>query len=373
MRILIDATTAQEGGGITYLRNILTGLIRHGQGHDFDVLLSSVFQGEIIDELPQGINGVTRGVPRNPLARWIYLQLFLPRLLRAGKYDLLFSIADVSSAYAPCPRVILVTNESLYAPLKSFPQFSQRVQHFRYRLPRQPLAYLTARGANRVIFVSEASRANVEKKMPVCHDRTRVIHHGLNPHFSSASQEGSPESGLETRPYLLTVTSLSQHKNLETLLRGFAQVIGTGEHQDLQLLIVGPSIQASVDHFLKAEVVRLGIADRVHFIGRVANENLAQIYRKAKAFVLTSRFETFALPLVEAMACGVPIVATDLPVCREVCQEAARYFTTENDEELASQILNILGDGAIAEKMSYAGLKQAENFSLSPLVVGVVS
>ena len=232
-----------------------------------------------------------------------------------------------------------------------------------YRLSRQPLAFLTARGAGRVVFVSDSSRINVTNRLGIVPNRARVVHHGLNPGFNSPSQDSASNQVLETRPFLLTVTSSIQHKNIEALLRGFARIIESGGNEDLQLLIVGLTNSDATRQFPFSEATRLGIVDRVHFTGHVENEHLAPLYRKARVFVLPSRFETFALPLVEAMACGVPIVASDLPVCREVCQEAALYSPPEDDEVFASQILKILDNPAIAEDMSRIGLRRASKFS----------
>lgn len=363
MRILIDATTAREGGGTTYIRNILPALLRQAEVHEYHILLSSLYQGKLITELPEKLKPVAPRLPATPLVRWLYLQMVVPHLLRRGGFDLFFSVSEVSALHTPCPRVVLAQNLKFYTPLNSFPQFSQRWHLLIRRLTRQPFAYLTVRSADRIIFVSESFRQTVMARMHLCREKTQVIYHGLNPVFRLANDELSADPIVGIGPYLLTVSSITEHKNVETLLQGFARVIVEGADQELQLTVVGSSLNTGLCQSLLSQASALGIANRVHFVGHVEPERLVTFYRNAKVFVLPSRLESFGLPLIEAMACGAPVVASDLPVCREICKDAALYFSPSDPETLATQVLTILRRTDMAEELIQRGLERAKDFS----------
>jgi glycosyltransferase involved in cell wall biosynthesis len=163
------------------------------------------------------------------------------------------------------------------------------------------------------------------------------------------------------------VLSISRHKNIETLLGAFSklvvQIAGNGATEGLELIVAGPSVEHSVYRSLVSLVHGLGIDGRVHFLGRVAHDQLAALYRGAALFVLPSRLETFGLPLVEAMACGAPVVTSDLPICREICEDAALYFAAEDLNDLASHMQTTLEDSDLAQRMIERGLRRAADFS----------
>ena len=376
MRILIDATTAREGGTVTYLRSMLPALLRHGGQHRYDLLLSSVYQEELINELPEGISLISQRLPVNPLLRFMYLQVLVPRLLRDRRIDLLFSVSEVSVAFTSRPRIVMVHNSNIYAPLKTFPGLAQRWQLTRYRITRQPLAYLTMMRANRLIFVSETFRRLLTSRVLISPEKSRVIYHGVNPRFNTADCVADTDSITGARPYVLTVLSISHHKNIETLLSAFSKLVikmaGSGAAEGLQLMVAGPTVEHSLYRSLVSLAHGLGIDARVHFLGRVDIDRLAALYRGAALFVLPSRLESFGLPLVEAMACGAPVIASDLPICREICEDAALYFPPDDPDNLALRMQSTLEDKEQAEGMSRRGSRRVADFSWDTAAVKLV-
>ena len=101
----------------------------------------------------------------------------------------------------------------------------------------------------------------------------------------------------------------------------------------------------------------------MHFLGSMEYEKLPHLYRNALVFVLPSRLETFGHPLVEAMASGVPIVASDLPICREICQNAALYFDVNDASELAQRIVTLIENPELRQRLREFGLERAKEFS----------
>lgn len=365
MRILIDATMVREGGGVTYIRHILPALVRQDGNHEYHVLLSKRYQSKLIANLPDGIYAITPDLPAEPLfRRFWYLQTAVPRLLRGGGFDLLFSTAEFSPLHTPCPLVVAAHNLKLYAPLRVFPHIHQRLQLILRRLLRQPFVYRTLRRADRVVFVSEALRREVITQMRLNVEKTRVIYHGVSHAFFSAKGSNPGSSITNGQPYLLSVSTLAPHKNFESLLHAFARVVARDEGQGMHLVIAGSTTRnARLHQSLAMQAHTLGVSSRVHFMGRVEHDRLPPLYRDAAVFILSSRLESFGLPLVEAMASGVPVVASDLQVCREICRDAALYFLPDDPETLATHVLAVLREQAIAQTLSSRGLRYAQDFS----------
>ena len=357
MKVLIDATSARDGGGLTYVRQVVPALVRQFPQHEYAVLLSLDYQKEISAELPDEVQRITVNLPAgNMLRRVWYLQRHIPRLIQQGGFDVLFTVSEVACIRPPGPSVVLVRNFSLYTPLDYRAGLGHRLFYFRYRLFRRFIADRALRGADRLAFVSEAMRDVTVERMGLDQAKTKVIHHGLSNIFTLPSSHAQPET-----PYLLAVSTVSPHKDYETMLASFAQ--SAIQHPGLCLFIGGSLDGQAYYKSLVKQAEDLGIADRVRFLGRVAYEDLPKLYAGATAFVFTSRMESFGQPLVEAMASGIPIVTSDIPASREVCGEAALYFPPGNVTALTSQLSRVLEEDGLRNSLVEQGLQRAGEFS----------
>jgi len=362
VKILIDALSARIGGGITYIRSILPALYRADNRHEYHVLLSERYQESLIEGLPPGTYPLVVSLQATPLIyRWWYLQTEVPRILRDGLFHMLFTVAEIGTVNAPCPSVVLVRNNVFFAKKSAFSPF-QRLQLVAYRAIRQPFVYLTLYRADRLVFVSDAFRQEVTKqKRRLSQAKTCVIHHGISPDFNANSTLARGNSIFDGHPYLLAVSTLMPHKNYETLLNAFARLKFSAPH--LHLVIAGSINHGSLYHALLTLAEKLAIIERVHFSGEVPHEKLPALYRQASAFILSSRLESFCHPLVEAMACGVPVIASDLPVCQEICQDAALYFSPNDIDTLVDHIMTVTCNPAVRNTMVQKGLGRAQQFS----------
>jgi glycosyltransferase involved in cell wall biosynthesis len=140
-----------------------------------------------------------------------------------------------------------------------------------------------------------------------------------------------------TRPdYVLTVGSLDLRKGQDVLLRALASV------DDANLVLVGPDGWRAGT--IRALAEQLGVAHRVEFAGHVSDERLAELYAGAAVVCVPSRAEGFGLPVLEAMAAGVPVVASDLPATREVGGDDVAFVPADDPEALATALGNLLAD-----------------------------
>lgn len=356
MQILIDGLSARVGGGITYVRNILPALSRLKSHHKFSVLLSSQYQVSLMDAAPPEMDPVWIDIPEEPLVRrWWFQQTELPRMMRRMKIDLLYAIAESSYTRVPGRFVMQATNGGLYAPTEAFGAQKWRMKV--YRLTRQYPVYLSMRKADRVVFISKTFSDQVSGSMRLDSNKGRVVYYGVSPIFWERTTPSY--SVCNGNPYFLSVSTVSPNKNYETLLRAYARLPSDSPH----LVIAGRFFNDHTFQMLQSIISKERIDNRVHFFGEVAYDELPAIYRGAIAFVFPSRLESFGHPMVEAMASGTPVIASDLPVFREVCQDAALYFPPHDTGMLSGYLSRVQRDKDLQDSLSRRGQERARSFS----------
>lgn len=248
----------------------------------------------------------------------------LPRLLRRLGPDL-GHFQHALPLYCPCPAVVTVHDLSFERDPTLLGRKDRLV--FRTVVPR------AVRRAARVIAVSERTKADLVELYGVAPDRIAVTHHGIDPVFSPG---GRPDS------YALFVGTIQARKNP---LAAADAAVAAG----LRLVVAGPAR----DRELARELERRG-ADLRGYLEPAA---LADLYREAACLVLPSRYEGFGLPVLEAMACGTPVVAAQEPALREVGGDAALYA---EPAELADAIRQAVRE---RDRLAAAGLERARSFS----------
>lgn len=161
-------------------------------------------------------------------------------------------------------------------------------------------------------------------------------------------------------PYLLTVGAIERRKDLETLL---AMLPLLADWPTMRIGLVGVVRDAGYLGVLQRRAAALGIADRLDYLGFVADAQLIALYRDAAAFVTTSLDEGFNIPPLEAMACGVPVVCSDIAVHRELFDGAAAFFATSSAPDLARAVRSVLVDPGLAEGMVEAGRRTVASYT----------
>ena len=161
-------------------------------------------------------------------------------------------------------------------------------------------------------------------------------------------------------PYLLYVGSLKRHKNVSSLLKAFALL---RERRDIpqRLLILGDDAQGKRE--LAGECARLGISERTDFVPYVGQELLPKVYAAADVLVMPSKIEGFGLPVLEAMACGTPVICSRAASLPEVGGEAVMYFDPQSPEDLADAIEQVLSSNELRESLRAKGLMRAARFT----------
>ncbi len=160
-------------------------------------------------------------------------------------------------------------------------------------------------------------------------------------------------------PYFLYLGRHDPHKNLSRLIAAFAQIPSSSE---CQLWLAGPSDRRYTPQ-LQAQVRELGLQERVKFLNYVPEAELPQLFNRALALVFPTLWEGFGIPLLEAIACGTPAIASNLGAAPEVVGQAALLVDPYKIEEIAAAMTALLQDAQLRSHLSHLGLQQAHQFS----------
>jgi glycosyltransferase involved in cell wall biosynthesis len=278
---------------------------------------------------------------------------YSPVRLRAAKIDVLNTLLAPAVRSAP----------GLVAHFKTLHAYTQPASiHPLVRAYRRASYPRTARTADAIIINSESLRAEVQHYLDVDPAKLRLIpeavdHDLFRPGDRDEAWERVRASYGVTKPFVLFISSLWPYKNGAGLIRAFAAA--RGELGDRQLVIVGPGRDGAHAGELRALAAELGVADDVLWVGGVPLEETVHFYRCADVFVYPSLNETFGLPLLEAMACGCPVVTSDTSAMPETAGGAALLADPMDPESIADKIVDACG-GAGARLREKGPLRAAE-------------
>ena len=221
----------------------------------------------------------------------------------------------------------------------------------------------TARAAEAIIINSESLRAEIDQYLNVDARKLKLIYEAVDhdlfrPGDASAARAQVASYGV-TKPFVLFVSSLWPYKNCEGLLRAWA--LARDELGDRQLAIVGPGRDEKYLAQLRALAAELGISADVVFVGGVPLEETVHFYQAADVFVYPSLNETFGLPILEAMACGCPVVTSDTSAMPEIAGGAALLSDPKEPASIARAIVEAAEPGR--DRLRDRGLRRAGQFT----------
>lgn len=351
MRIGINALAVspeRPGGDVSYVLE----LVRHLPTLDPDtewVIFVASWARQLIGEMPANARCLVCSVPSGSIVlRALWEQTVLGQLATRQRLDVLLAPVNVAPV-GYNGKVVLTLHEA--EPFMSDSQIPLPLLAW-WRVMRT----ISARRAARILTVSHAAAADLARYMRLNLDRLHVVHLGVDlTRFSLAARAGPPPLG--GAPYLLWVSRPYPRKNLDTLLDAFALLRKDGRPE--LLVLIGPPgwneaalRQRIASEFAKGEVVRLP----------AMWSELPNWYAHASAFVFPSTQETFGLPILEAMACGIPVVAGDIAALREVGNHAAVYVPPSDAQDIADAARQLLADSQLTRTKRQLGLVRAASF-----------
>jgi glycosyltransferase involved in cell wall biosynthesis len=351
MRLAIEITTctsSRTGVGY-YTEHLVDALLKTRAPGDDVVLLSNRSPAE---ELTRRWSPHLR--VGGPGIRAVWMQAEVPRMLDDAGVDVAVFPNYAVPLAAPCPTVVVVHDLTILR----MPQHCT----LQKRLLMAPMLRQSVKVASVIATVSEASQRDIEAFLGVSRSRIALLpgaaHPSCRPALPDTVAAVRARHGL-SRPYILTVGTLEPRKDLVTLLRAFDRL--ERDFPDHDLVVVGGRGWQD-RHLVQALESRMP-SNRVRWLGYISEPDLVALYTGADLFVFTSMFEGFGLPVLEAMACGAPVVASDVAALREVGGDVARFAPPGDPGAFARTIAESLRDPGGRAAARRAGPERAAHFS----------
>jgi glycosyltransferase involved in cell wall biosynthesis len=301
-----------------------------------------------------GLPVVDVGVAARRRTEWVRgEQQLLPRLARKSGIEVLHSLASTAPLHGRFRRVTTV-HDLIY--------LVHPEAHFGVlALGMRVVVGQAARRSHRLIAVSESTARDLEQRLRVPRGRIDVIPNGVIPPPATppgAADEARRRYRLDGRRVVLAASAKRPHKNLARLLDAVAAM--PAERRPLLLL---PGYPTDHERELRERAAALGVDADTRFLGWLDDDELEALYAVADAFVMPSLYEGFGLPVLEAMARGVPVAASDRSSLPEVAGHAALLFDPEDVRQIEAALTQLLEDPAMAERLRAAGRARAAEFS----------
>jgi glycosyltransferase involved in cell wall biosynthesis len=347
MRIGVNALYLIPGGvGGTeiYLRSLLVALAEVDGANEYFVFKN---RETGVDLLPKAVNFtiVPQGVrAQSRPARILWEQTMLPLAALRLKLDVLWNPGFTAPLVCGCPQV--TTFHDL--------QHKRHPEYFRWwDLPFwRFFLFWSAHVSRRVIAVSKATAADLRRFYRLTEEKVSVVPSGVDPAFFEVGRRRKPER------FLLAVSTLHPHKNLDGLLRAFAAF--RRDDPEFRLVVCGMhGFFTGAAHDLRG---RLGLEDAVEFPGWIPREDVYDLFARAWAFIYPSKFEGFGLPVLEALAAGVPSACSDIEPLASIAGDAAVKFDPSNVEAIAGTMRRVVDDDALRARLAEAGPRRAAEF-----------
>lgn len=367
MHLFINGLAASAGGGTTYLRNLIPQIARRS-----DVRATVLVPPDLRDELPilanvayqpaAGASGIRRALREGTLVRALVAQ---------HKPDVLLSTGNFAIRKSPVPQILLsrnalYTSDEFKRDLRSRGEYALLLD----TLIKGVLAKKSIGWADCTIAPSDAFAQDLHKWT----GRNIVaVHHGFDRELFLGGSGGLPATARDALARsqdtvrLLFVSHYNYYRNFETVFKAVAILRRLMKQKRVTLLLTckldGAKDGAYRTDRAAATIRELAISENVVELGPIPYQSLHELYRACDIYVTAAYAETFAHPLVEAMACGIPIVASDLGVHKEICGDAALYFPRFASDELAACVMKIIEFPDMKARLGANGVERSEAFS----------
>jgi glycosyltransferase involved in cell wall biosynthesis len=338
MNIGINARYLQNpNSGIeNYLLNLILSLKQVDTKNNYTLFFGKNPVPEQV--LGSGFNcDVSRMPTHNQMLKILWGHLYLPGRIKKMKLDVFHEPCFIPPVFKKCPTVITVHDVSHRIVPHCFT--------LKNRLYIDMLLGKSLQAADSIITVSESSKNDIISNYKVSAKKIRVIYEGVNDRFRKKSNSEEIEDTKRfyniKGNFILNISLITPRKNLVSLIRAF-YLLKKSKKIDYQLVIVGRKGWLYDDIF--KEVIKLKLEEDVVFCGHAPSEHLVHLYNAASAFVYPSLYEGFGLPILEAMACGCPVVTSNISSMPEVCGDAALLVNPKNIEEIAYAVNRVIVD-----------------------------
>lgn len=342
------------GGTEIYLRSLCTALAEIDHHNRYFVFtnretgLDLVPAQDNFTHVPLGVRAVNRP------ARLLWEQTVLPLNAVRCRLDVLLNPGFTAPILCGCPQV------TVFHDL----QHKRHPEYFRwFDLPFWNFfLFWSITVSRRVVAVSGATASDLRRYYRLPPERVRTVLSGVDPRLFEVASRRRPE------PFLLAVSTLHPHKNLDGLLHAFAAF--RQRHPEYRLVVSG--IHGFFSTELHALRERLQLAHHVDFPGWIPRQDLYDLYARATAFLYPSLFEGFGLPVLEALAAGVPTACSQIEPLDSIAGSAALKFDPRDPDAIAQAMHLLVTDADLRERLAAAGPLRAAQFSWRATAEGIL-
>jgi len=351
LRIGIDIHSigSRGGGNETYYHELVTALAEMPRQHHFVLYYT---KDEVLARIRS--RDCLTLVPLQPAHRSLRIPLTFPWRARLDQLDV-FHAQYIVPPFLRCKTVTTIADISY----EHFPDFFPVPLRASLKL----LVPWSARRADHIITVSEHSKRDLVRCYGIGEEKITVTHEGAGPAFHPMDR-GKAKKRLAqkyrlTSDFILYVGRLQARKNLQRLVSAYAAIRSAGFPHKLVLVGKADSLFEPV----LARIQELELERDVLRPGYVSDEDLPHFYRAADVFIYPSFYEGFGLPIIEAMACGTPVITSRGSSLEEVAGDAALLIDPLSEQSIAEALKQVLGDPQLAQRLGQSGLRRSEKFS----------
>lgn len=347
----IDARKLTDFGIGTYIRHLVEALAEIDSENQY-VLFAGRQHRELLEDLPDNFRIVVENAPLYSVRELVAMSWRLYR----QHLDLYHATHYVLPAVIPCKAVVTI-HDIIHL---LYPEYLPNALAFIYA---QRMIRRSLQRGDRIIAVSRNTRSDLMDYFQIGGEKIEVIYNGVSERFSRPVPGDELASRLErlgvTHPYLLFVGNPKPHKNLDNLVKAFARAI---EEHPFEGSLVCVGERGERDFKLRLQAEELGIGDRLELVGHVEEDTLTALYQGATLFLYPTLYEGFGLPVIEAMASGVPVITSSSSALREVAEGHAELVDPLDIEAIARAIGRCMADPAHRETLAAAGRQRARDF-----------
>jgi len=292
-------------------------------------------------------------------------RISLAREVEKDQLDVFFSPYNSATRFKTVPNIVLL-HDVIWKVLAT-----TYLYNFRRRIYAQQ-TFEAVKIAKRILTVSEFSRKEIHKHLNLALERIQVIGAGVSEEFKPLEKNDRnllkvlQKNNIDV-PYIFYIGGFETRKNVALLLTAYAKLVKHyANNLKDRILVIGGEVPTVTNPLLedaKGIAVSLGISDRVKFVGKLTDEELACLYNGSDFFVFPSLYEGFGLTVLEAMACGTPVIASQIGPIKEVAQDTVHYFHPEREDELVQAMNRFLTDQVVKEELRVRALNRARQFT----------
>lgn len=290
-------------------------------------------------------------VVKNPIIKKMVRKLlFTTSRIFASSYDLYWQPNFIPNDGIKAKKTVTSVHDFSFLLHRDFHP-KERIEHF------ERYFYKNIVRSDMIITGSEYSKQEIMQRLDFKEDKVKVIYHGIDHHLFKKYKDLNVDFELPSK-FILSVGSIEPRKNLLGLLKAY-NILDDDIKKEYNLVLVG------FKGWGNNKIMNIISKNKtnIHYLGFINDEELAKVYNLASLFVFPSFYEGFGLPPLEAMACGTPVVSSNLSSMPEVCVDAAVYCDPHDIEDIKNKITLVLNDTNLQNSMIHKGLERAKQFT----------